>query len=343
MSRWRGQATLESIRRDLGTIANDRGWGKHHTPRNLMLALQKEVSNLSKTIQLNTQVSVGLKGWNESEKSTLANEIAEVLAYTIRLADKCGIDAEASIMTKLQPPEPVEESTIVNNSAAERNSQLRYKRTAPTSPLSPKSLNDFPQFAGMLGGSDLTELEVMWCAPYDGRIINLIPDGRNIPVKAEYLPLFVKYVNELQQKGMSYVPQPMPSMLTKAAAMQRRSTSPVVKKFTRSLSVQLPHDKKDGRPDNECFSPTHFEHGLFSPANTKTDFGFDDDITLPVKSNKISGDISPRSPGVRLTPVRRRNSVASIGSEEEEGEYKGLDLLIEVAEETRTATATGCR
>ena len=464
-SRW-GGATLEGIRQDLSRIAEEKDWEQYHTPRNLMLALQKEVSNLAEIFQWRPDVAKGLSGWSECEKSHVAGELSEVLAYTIRLADKCGVDVERALSSKLhnysssngvsrncnvnqnhspgiqregshrinrgERPQPLDGASLRRlERESVANKRPAFKRTlsvvcdykdpttlyspthfdhrlfspvtnkkdfdveyntekpllplslsksslgsVPVSPLSPKSLDDFPSFVDMLAhgeycDADLRKLDLMWCAPYNGKIVSLVTNGINIQVTAEQLPQFVRMVRELQEKGLDYVPRSEPEPVAKPAVLQPKKTAqapaepkPKAPKFknkriARTLSVQLPHSRWDAKSAGECFSPTHFDHDLFSPTTTKTDFEVEYTPeggvrTLPPSishgslkdAEQESNHTQPQqnqnqhdtNATKKLSPVhnvRRRYSVASLGSDEEEGAFKGLDLLIEVAEESR--------
>eukprot|EP00755_Sulcionema_specki_P013364 Sspe_Gene.53810::Locus_29711_Transcript_1_2_Confidence_0.750_Length_633::g.53810::m.53810/K16904/DCTPP1; dCTP diphosphatase len=98
-------SSLESIRRDLERFAQERGWEQHHTPRNLVFALQGEVSELAEIFQWKGDVAgapVGLSGWSEAEKKHVAQELSDVLLYTVRMADRCGIDLAAAVTQKLE-------------------------------------------------------------------------------------------------------------------------------------------------------------------------------------------------------------------------------------------------
>ncbi|ELU04122.1 hypothetical protein CAPTEDRAFT_93509, partial [Capitella teleta] len=80
----------------------ERGWGKYHTPRNLLLALVAEVGELSELFQWKGEVSNGLPDWSEKEKSDLGDELTDVLVYTVGLANACHVDLPAAVIKKME-------------------------------------------------------------------------------------------------------------------------------------------------------------------------------------------------------------------------------------------------
>lgn len=47
------------------------------------------------------QVAVGLPGWDDAQRTHLGEELADVLLYLVRLADKCAIDLPAAAQRKI--------------------------------------------------------------------------------------------------------------------------------------------------------------------------------------------------------------------------------------------------
>jgi NTP pyrophosphatase (non-canonical NTP hydrolase) len=61
-----------------------------------------EVGELCECFQWKGEVEPGLPGWSEAKRQHLGEEMADVLMYLIRLADKCGIDLPAAAERKIQ-------------------------------------------------------------------------------------------------------------------------------------------------------------------------------------------------------------------------------------------------
>ena len=89
--------TLEGLRREQSDFVSERDWAQFHTPRSLSLALVGEVGELCELFQWRGDEGAppGLPEWTDSEKTALADELADVLSYVIRLADVSDVDLTA--------------------------------------------------------------------------------------------------------------------------------------------------------------------------------------------------------------------------------------------------------
>jgi NTP pyrophosphatase (non-canonical NTP hydrolase) len=73
-----------------------RDWGQFHSPKNLVMALSVEVSELAEKMQWLSQ--------SESFKFSpyeIKDEIADVMIYALILADKFSIDPQQAIIEKI--------------------------------------------------------------------------------------------------------------------------------------------------------------------------------------------------------------------------------------------------
>ena len=112
---------LESLRNQQAAFAKARDWDQFHTPRNLALALVGEVGELCEIFQWKGEVEPGLPGWTEAKRQHLGEEMADVLMYLVRLADKCGIDLPAVADAKIQKNAAKYPATLVRGSAKKYN------------------------------------------------------------------------------------------------------------------------------------------------------------------------------------------------------------------------------
>jgi dCTP diphosphatase len=95
--------TLESLRAQLAAFARARDWDQFHTPRNVLLAMCGEVGELAELFQWRGDAGCppGLAPWTEADKTHLGEEMADVLLYLVRLADRCGVDLPRAAEEKL--------------------------------------------------------------------------------------------------------------------------------------------------------------------------------------------------------------------------------------------------
>lgn len=90
---------LESIRAQLARFADERDWNQFHNPKNLAMALIAEAGELVEHFQwLTPDEAANLPAQTRAEVEL---EIADVLLFLVRLADKLGIDPVAAAEKKL--------------------------------------------------------------------------------------------------------------------------------------------------------------------------------------------------------------------------------------------------
>jgi NTP pyrophosphatase (non-canonical NTP hydrolase) len=83
---------LEQLAERVREFADRRDWAKFHLPRNLVLALVGEVGELAAEVQWLTDEEVNAALAEPAPRQRIADELADVLIYLTRLADRCDID-----------------------------------------------------------------------------------------------------------------------------------------------------------------------------------------------------------------------------------------------------------
>lgn len=93
------EKNLERLRNEIAVFAAERDWQQFHTPKNLVMALAVESAELMEHFQwLTPEQSVNLK---DETKGKVAEEIADVLIYLIRLSDVLGVDLLDAAFSKM--------------------------------------------------------------------------------------------------------------------------------------------------------------------------------------------------------------------------------------------------
>src|ERR1700682_4812424 len=90
---------LEGLREQLRDFAAARDWAQFHSPKNLAMALSVEAGELLEIFQWLTEEQS--RSLDPKAQAAVANEIADVLLYLIRLGDQVGIDPVAAAQRKL--------------------------------------------------------------------------------------------------------------------------------------------------------------------------------------------------------------------------------------------------
>ena len=84
------QATLFELRDALRRFAAERDWDKYPSPKNLASALIVEAAELLERFQWLTEDESG--SLPPAELAKVREEMADVLIYLVRLADRLGVD-----------------------------------------------------------------------------------------------------------------------------------------------------------------------------------------------------------------------------------------------------------
>jgi dCTP diphosphatase len=92
--------SLENLRDVLRRFASDRDWDQFHSPKNLAIALNVEAAELLEHFQWTPEG--GSAAFTPDQHAKVREEIADVLLYLIRLADKLNVDLLAAASDKIQ-------------------------------------------------------------------------------------------------------------------------------------------------------------------------------------------------------------------------------------------------
>ena len=90
---------LQQLNEKVNFFVEERDWGAFQTPKNLSMALIVEAAELVEHFQwILPEESDSLAN---DKKKKVAEELADILIYTVRLADRLGIDLEQCAKDKL--------------------------------------------------------------------------------------------------------------------------------------------------------------------------------------------------------------------------------------------------
>ena len=100
---------IQTLTQQLRQFAKDRDWEQFHSPKNLAMALSVEASELLENFQWLTEDQSS--NLNPEKHDKVAEEIADVFLYLLRMSDQLGInllDAAAKKIVKNAEKYPVE-------------------------------------------------------------------------------------------------------------------------------------------------------------------------------------------------------------------------------------------
>jgi|ERR1700752_4799247 dCTP diphosphatase len=93
--------SIEGLQAKLRVFSRERDWEQFHIPKNLVMSLSGEVGELTEIFQWLTPEQSARVMLDESEAEHVRDEMADVLAYLLRLADVLGVDLETALNAKM--------------------------------------------------------------------------------------------------------------------------------------------------------------------------------------------------------------------------------------------------
>jgi NTP pyrophosphatase (non-canonical NTP hydrolase) len=93
---------IEALTAALRQFADERDWAQFHTPKNLVMALVGEVGELIEHFQWLTPEESAAVMNDETSSRQIADELADVFIYLLRLSDILGVDLLEAARAKLE-------------------------------------------------------------------------------------------------------------------------------------------------------------------------------------------------------------------------------------------------
>lgn len=93
---------IPSLTARLRAFAAARDWEQFHTPKNLAMALIVEAAELVEQYQWLTPEQSAEHAATDEGRAAVADELADIAIYLLRLADVTGIDLEEAILAKIE-------------------------------------------------------------------------------------------------------------------------------------------------------------------------------------------------------------------------------------------------
>ena len=92
---------IEVLKLRLRDFSSSRDWDQFHSLRNLIFALVGEVGELAAEVQWVSDTDVESYLADPTKKSAIASEMADILNYLVRLADKLNVDLVEEALKKI--------------------------------------------------------------------------------------------------------------------------------------------------------------------------------------------------------------------------------------------------
>jgi NTP pyrophosphatase (non-canonical NTP hydrolase) len=86
-------STIQELTKKLILFRDERDWGQFHNPKDLAIALSIEASELLEAFLWKTS--------EDADPEKISEELADVFAYALLLADRCNLDVHKIVEEKI--------------------------------------------------------------------------------------------------------------------------------------------------------------------------------------------------------------------------------------------------
>lgn len=91
----------QDLQARLAAFAAERDWEQFHNPKNLVMALSVECAELVEEFQWLSEAEAAQAMSHPERALRIRDELADVTAYLLRIADKLDVDLEAALLDKM--------------------------------------------------------------------------------------------------------------------------------------------------------------------------------------------------------------------------------------------------
>ncbi len=93
--------TVASLRESMAAFVREREWDQFHSPKNLAMSLAIEAAELMEHFQWLTVEASRTIADDPQKRIAIGEELADVLSYTLAIANSLGLDLSAAFYDKL--------------------------------------------------------------------------------------------------------------------------------------------------------------------------------------------------------------------------------------------------
>jgi len=116
------ETTLQDLKNEVKKFCEERDWDKYHNPKDLSIGIITEASELLEHFRFKSEDEAKAFLDDEIKKEAISDELADILFFVLRLAQKYDIDLAISVSRKLEKNKkkyPIEKSKGSNKKYTE--------------------------------------------------------------------------------------------------------------------------------------------------------------------------------------------------------------------------------
>ncbi|MBS3167163.1 nucleotide pyrophosphohydrolase [Candidatus Woesearchaeota archaeon] len=96
------KTTIKELKEKMKVFSEERDWTQFHGAKDLAIAISIEAGELLEHFRFKSEKEIELMFNNSKKKEDICNEIADILTYLVRLAQKYNIDLSDEFNKKIE-------------------------------------------------------------------------------------------------------------------------------------------------------------------------------------------------------------------------------------------------
>jgi dCTP diphosphatase len=94
-----GKLSLDALTKLVVNFRNERNWKQFHTPKDMLLSLMIEVSELAEHLQFKSAAE--LESYLKTDNKEVGHELSDILYWVLLLAHDFGVDLDSAFKEKM--------------------------------------------------------------------------------------------------------------------------------------------------------------------------------------------------------------------------------------------------
>lgn len=105
MSKKDSNTVIEELRLKLSEFVRERDWERFHNPKNIAESICIEAGELMEVFQWKSEQEVANWRLEQEKKEKVAEELADVIIYSLNMANAMDIDVSQAVLSKIEQNE----------------------------------------------------------------------------------------------------------------------------------------------------------------------------------------------------------------------------------------------
>ena len=96
------ETTIRALRNAVAAFVDERDWSRFHDPKNLAMSIAIEAAEIMEHVQWSRNDELDERMASDGARAAVAEELADVICYTLALANALDIDVSTTVHAKMK-------------------------------------------------------------------------------------------------------------------------------------------------------------------------------------------------------------------------------------------------